>query len=94
MSPFCMNCVPLDRAIKVTYIINIIYNYNVFIVISNLPQRTLSEILAPCAVMRDKKFELRVDEWKFVGHPFSLQTSSWSVSFNIAFVLQVHLLTK
>ena len=62
--------------------------------VSNLPQRTLSEILAPCAVMRDKKFELRVDEWKFVGHPFSFQTSSWSVSFNIVFVLQVQHLTK
>ena len=59
------------------------------ILCSKLPQRTLAEILASCAVMQDRKFELRVDEWKFVGHPFLLQTSSWSISFNIAFVLQV-----
>ena len=39
---------------------------------SKLPQRTLAEILASCAVMQDRKFELRVDEWKFVGHPFLL----------------------
>ena len=58
--------------------------------LSKLPQRTLAEILASCAVMQDRKFELRVDEWKFVGHPFLLQTSSWTISFNIAFVLQVH----
>ncbi|XP_003383272.2 PREDICTED: nitrogen permease regulator 3-like protein [Amphimedon queenslandica] len=56
--------------------------------LNKLPQRTLAEILASCAVMQDRKFELRVDEWKFVGHPFLLQTSSWSISFNIAFVLQ------
>ena len=32
-SHFCMNCVQMDRVIKVTNIINIIYYYNVFITI-------------------------------------------------------------
>ena len=58
---------------------------------STLPQRTLAEILAPCSVMKDRKFELRVDEWKFVGHPFSVQTTSLSITCNIAFVLQVYI---
>ncbi len=64
----------------------IVYCYGL---ISKLPRRTIAEILAPCSVMKDRKFELRVDDWKFVGHPFSYQAASWFVSCNIAFVLQV-----
>ena len=56
---------------------------------SKLPRRTLAELLAPSSVMVGRKFELRVDEWRFVGHPFSLQTDMWSASFNVVFVLQV-----
>ena len=57
---------------------------------SKLPRRTLAELLAPSSVMvRGRRFELRVDEWRFVGHPFSLQTVLWTASFNVVFVLQV-----
>jgi hypothetical protein len=56
--------------------------------LSKLPQRTLAEILAPSGVMIGKKFELRVDEWKFVGHPFTLQQPLMTASFNIVFILQ------
>lgn len=64
--------------------------FMVFYKYSKLPRRTIAEILAPCSAMKDHKFELRVDDWKFVGHPFSFQTASWFVSCNIAFVLQVN----
>lgn len=57
-------------------------------VISELPPRTLAEVLAPSPSMVDRKFELSVDEWKFVGHPFSVQSDSFSISFNVVFVLQ------
>ena len=59
------------------------------LLLSKLPRRTLAELLAPSSVMVDRKFELRVDEWRFVGHPFSLQTEVWSASFNVVFLLQV-----
>ncbi|CAI8045758.1 hypothetical protein GBAR_LOCUS25311 [Geodia barretti] len=42
---------------------------------SELPARTLSEILAPNRLMVNHTFELNVDQWKFVGHPFSVKTS-------------------
>ena len=56
---------------------------------SELPPRTLAEILAPSSLMVGHKFELNVDEWKFVGHLFAIQTSSFNVKFNVVFVLQV-----
>ena len=34
-------------------------------------------------------FELNVDEWKFVGHPFSVQSKSFDIKFNIAFIVEV-----
>lgn len=39
--------------------------------------------------MVGRKFELNVDEWKFVGHPFSAQTVSFTTACNVVFVLQV-----
>lgn len=57
---------------------------------SELPTRTLSEILAPSSLMVGRKFELNVDEWKFVGHPFSAQTVSFTTACNVIFVLQVN----
>ena len=59
---------------------------------SELPTRTLSEILAPSSLMVGRKFELNVDEWKFVGHPFSAQTVSFTTACNVIFVLQVKLM--
>ena len=41
--------------------------------------------------MTNNKFELTVDEWKFVGHPFSVQNKNFSIAFNVVFVLQVSL---
>ena len=58
---------------------------------SELPPTTLAEILAPNSLMTSNKFELTVDEWKFVGHPFSVQNKNFSIAFNIVFVLQVSL---
>lgn len=57
-------------------------------VLSELPPRTLAEILAPSSLMVGHKFELNVDEWKFVGHLFAIQTSSFNIKFNVVFVLQ------
>ena len=57
---------------------------------SVLPPTTLAEILAPSSLMVDRKFELSVDEWKFVGHPFSVQNDSFSITFNVVFVLEVN----
>lgn len=59
---------------------------------SELPPTTLAEILAPNSLMTNNKFELTVDEWKFVGHPFSVQNKNFSIAFNIVFVLQVNFL--
>lgn len=56
---------------------------------SELPASNLSEILAPSSLMVGRKFELNVDEWKFVGHPFSAQTVSFTTACNVVFVLQV-----
>ena len=57
---------------------------------SELPTRTLSEILAPSSLMVGRKFELNVNEWKFVGRPFSAQTVSFTTACNVIFVLQVN----
>jgi len=54
-----------------------------------LPPTTLAEILAPSSVMIGRKFELTVDQWKFVGHPFSIQRESFSIAFNVVFVFEV-----
>ena len=59
------------------------------LIYSVLPPTTLAEILAPSSLMVNRKFELSVDEWKFVGHPFSVQNDSFSISFNVVFVLEV-----
>ena len=56
---------------------------------SELPPTTLAEILAPASLMINNKFELTVDEWKFIGHPFSVQNDNFSIAFNVVFVLQV-----
>ena len=56
---------------------------------SELPPRTLSEILAPSGLMVDHTFELNVDHWKFIGHPFSVQHGSFDVKFNIVFIVEV-----
>ena len=58
---------------------------------SELPARTLSEILAPNRLMVNHTFELNVDQWKFVGHPFSVQNESFD-KFNITFIIEVHML--
>lgn len=55
----------------------------------DLPARTLSEILAPNGLMVNRPFELNVDQWKFVGHPFSVQHGMFSIKFNIVFVVEV-----
>ena len=55
---------------------------------SELPARTLSEILAPNRLMVNNTFELNVDQWKFVGHPFSVQNESFD-KFNITFIIEV-----
>lgn len=52
----------------------------------------MAEILAPSSVTVDRKFELRVDQWKFVGHPFSLQSHIGLGMFSVVFVLQVRFL--
>ena len=39
--------------------------------------------------MIGQKFELSVDEWKFIGHPFSVQGESFSIAFNVVFIFQV-----
>ena len=64
--------------------------YDVVLTHSELPARTLSEILAPSSLMVGRKFELNVDEWKFVGHPFSAQTVSFTTACNVIFILQVN----
>ena len=56
---------------------------------SELPPTTLAEILAPSALMFGHKFELSVDEWRFIGHPFSVQSDSFSIAFNVVFVFLV-----
>lgn len=66
-----------------------LYNYVTSYFHSELPPTTLAEILAPNSLMTNNKFELTVDEWKFVGHPFSVQNKNFSIAFNIVFVLQV-----
>ena len=62
-----------------------------FCLYSELPPTTLAEILAPASLMINNKFELTVDEWKFIGHPFSVQNNNFSIAFNVVFVLQVSL---
>lgn len=64
--------------------------YDMVLTHSELPARTLSEILAPSSLMVGRKFELNVDEWKFVGHPFSAQTVSFTTACNVIFILQVN----
>ena len=64
--------------------------YYLVVTHSELPTRTLSEILAPSSLMVGRKFELNVDEWKFVGHPFSAQTVSFTTACTVIFVLQVN----
>ncbi len=39
--------------------------------------------------MVDRKFELSVDQWRFVGHPFSVYNGTFSITFNVVFVLEV-----
>ena len=56
---------------------------------SELTPVTLAEILAPSALTVAHKFELNVDEWRFIGHPFSVQTAAFNIAFNVVFVLQV-----
>ena len=67
------------------------FHFLLFLSISNseLPARTLSEILAPNGLMVNHTFELNVDQWKFVGHPFSVQHGSLDIKFNIAFIVEV-----
>jgi hypothetical protein len=38
--------------------------------------------------MVDHTFELNVDHWKFIGHPFSVQHGSFDVKFNIVFIVE------
>ena len=57
---------------------------------SELPALTLSEILAPNGLMVNNTFELNVDQWKFVGHPFSLQHGSFDIKFSITFIVEVN----
>lgn len=57
---------------------------------SELPARTLSEILAPNGLMVNHTFELNVDQWKFVGHPFSVQHELFDMTFNITFIIEVN----
>ncbi|XP_064405824.1 GATOR1 complex protein NPRL3-like isoform X2 [Halichondria panicea] len=59
-------------------------------VASVLPPTTLAEILAPSSLMVDRKFELSVDQWRFVGHPFSVYNGTFSITFNVVFVLESH----
>lgn len=61
---------------------------------SVLPPTTLAEILAPSSLMVNRKFELSVDEWKFVGHPFFVQNGVFSITFNVVFVLEVSMNTS
>ena len=58
----------------------------------------LPEILAPSPKLVGQKFELIIDEWKFVGHPFTISallpgsvhaTINTTMVFNIVFVLEV-----
>ena len=56
---------------------------------SVLPPTTLAEILAPSSLMVNRKFELSVDQWKFVGHPFFVRNGTFSITFNVVFVLEV-----
>ncbi len=42
--------------------------------------------------MVDRKFELSVDQWRFVGHPFSVYNGTFSITFNVVFVLEVSVL--
>lgn len=56
---------------------------------SELPPTTLAEILAPSSLMLGHKFELSVDEWKFIGHPFSVQGDAFDIAFNVVFIFQV-----
>lgn len=59
---------------------------------SELPPTTLAEILAPSSLMLGHKFELSVDEWRFIGHPFSVQSDSFSIAFNVVFVFLVRII--
>ena len=54
-----------------------------------MPPTTLAEILAPSSLMVDRKFELTVDEWRFIGHPFSIHNQAFSIAFSVIFVVQV-----
>lgn len=40
--------------------------------------------------MVNHTFELNVDQWKFVGHPFSVQHGLFDIKFNIAFIVEVN----
>lgn len=40
--------------------------------------------------MLGHKFELSVDEWKFIGHPFSIQGETFGIAFNVVFIFQVY----
>lgn len=57
---------------------------------SVLPPTTLAEILAPSSLMVNRKFELSVDQWRFVGHPFFVSNGAFSITFNVVFVLEVN----
>ena len=39
--------------------------------------------------MVNHTFELNVDQWKFVGHPFSVQNEAFDIKFNIVFIVEV-----
>lgn len=54
-----------------------------------LPPTTLAEILAPSSIMVGHKFELSVDQWKFIGHSFSIHNEKFSIAFNVVFVFEV-----
>ena len=66
-----------------------LYTMNQCNLFRELPPTTLAEILAPSSLMIGHKFELSVDEWKFIGHPFSVQSDTFSIAFNMVFVVQV-----
>lgn len=54
----------------------------------------LPEILAPSLKLVGQKFELIIDEWKFVGHPYTISallpgSVNATIVFNVVFVLEV-----
>ncbi len=61
---------------------------------SVLPPTTLAEILAPSSLMVNRKFELSVDQWRFVGHPFFVRNGTFSITFNVVFVVEVSFTTE